>query len=279
MTFCRTVVIGYQYGKHSSNLPTKILILKTLAACKKKSNSLQEPHASLCHGNSRHSKCDKEMILRKMVPTKSVQMSTSLQSWLTCSSEQNGASEAFNFISRNIWGIDSELFQSNWMLYGLEGESSAILKHKEETSNKVCCSGLWVDPKLPFLTCSPDSLVGKDTVTKIKSLKIFKQYSVQAVTLLTSTILKEVLSKQCFCVKDGKCTLKCTHILLVTGRKFCGCISYSASGEDSVERIARDQPLIAKISEFLTTFWMRVVAPKIFGMRISGIFCLSFCHN
>lgn len=51
------------------------------------------------------------------------------------------------------------------MLYGLEGESSAILKHKEETSNKVCCSGLWVDPKLPFLTCSPDSLVGKDTVT------------------------------------------------------------------------------------------------------------------
>lgn len=114
------------------------------------------------------------------------------------------------------------------MLYGLEGESSAILKHKEETSNKVCCSGLWVDPKLPFLTCSPDSLVGKDTVTKIKSLKIFKQYSVQAVTL---------------------------------------------------ERIARDQPLIAKISEFLTTFWMRVVAPKIFGMRISGIFCLSFCHN
>lgn len=88
MTFCRTVVIGYQYGKHSSNLPTKILILKTLAACKKKSNSLQEPHASLCHGNSRHSKCDKEMILRKMVPTKSVQMSTSLQSWLTCSSSR-----------------------------------------------------------------------------------------------------------------------------------------------------------------------------------------------
>lgn len=37
VTCCRTVVIGYQYGKHSSNLPTKILILKTLAACKKKS--------------------------------------------------------------------------------------------------------------------------------------------------------------------------------------------------------------------------------------------------
>lgn len=55
-------------------------------------------------------------------------MSTSLQSWLTCSSEQNGASEAFNFISRNIWGIDSELFQSNWMLYGLEGESNTRKK-------------------------------------------------------------------------------------------------------------------------------------------------------
>ena len=211
-----------------------------------------------------------------MVPTKSVQMSTSLQSWLTCSSSR--AKWCFRsiqlyfpqYLGNRLWTVSVKLdalWPRRWV------------KHKEETSNKVCCSGLWVDPKLPFLTCSPDSLVGKDTVTKIKSLKTFKQYSVQAVTLLTSTILKEVLSKQCFCVKDGKCTLKCTHILLVTGRKFCGCISYSASGEDSVERIARDQPLIAKISEFLTTFWMRVVAPKIFGMRISGIFCLSFCHN
>ena len=84
-----------------------------------------------------------------------------------------------------------------------------------------------VNPKLPFLACSPDGPVGKDTVIEIKSLKIFKQYSVQAVTSLTSAIPKEVLSRQCFYVKDEKCVLKPTHgcyyqcqrILLVTGKK------------------------------------------------------------
>ena len=97
------------------------------------------------------------------------------------------------------------------MLYDLESKPSAILKYEEETSSKVCCSGLWVKPKLPFLACSTDGLVGKDTVTEIKSLKIFKLYSVSAITSLTSTIPKEVLSGYCFCVKDGKCVLKRTH--------------------------------------------------------------------
>lgn len=128
-------------------------------------------------------------------------------------------------------------------------------------------------PQVAFLASSPDGLVGKDTVIGINSLKIFKQYSIQDVTSLTSTI---PLSRQCFCVEDGKCVLKhthgyyyqCQHILLVTGRKFCDFILNSANGPDSVERIARDQPLIAKISEYLTAFRMRVVAPEIFEMRI-----------
>ena len=148
------------------------------------------------------------------------------------------------------------------MLYGLESEPRAIIKYEEETANKVCSSGLWVSPKLPFLACSPDALVGKDTVIEIKSLKIFKQYTVQAVTSLSSTVPKEVLSRQCFRVKDGKCVLKrthayyyqCQHILLVTGRKFCDFILHAENGPDSVERIARDESLIAKISEFLTVF-------------------------
>ena len=61
---------------------------------------------------------------------------------------------------------------------------------------------------------------------------------------------------------------QCQHILLVTGRKFCVVILHAANGPDSVERIAQDEPIIAKISEFLTAFWMRVVAPEIFEMRV-----------
>ena len=71
----------------------------------------------------------------------------------------------------------------------------------------------------------------------------------------TSPVAKSVLSRQCFKVEDGKCILKrshayyfqCQHILLVTDRKYCDFILHAASGPDSVERIARDEPLIEEI--------------------------------
>ena len=115
---------------------------------------------------------------------------------------------------------------------------------------KVHPSGFWVNPKFPFLGCSPDGLVGSDTVIVIKSLKILKQYSVETVTSPTSPVAKSVPSRQCFKVEDGKCILKrshgyyfqCQHIFLVTDRKYCDFILHATSGPDSVERIARDDP-------------------------------------
>ena len=66
----------------------------------------------------------------------------------------------------------------------------------------------------------------------------------------TSPVAKSVLSRQCFKVEDGKCILKCSHayyfqcqhIFLVTDRKYCDFILHAASGPDSVERMARDDP-------------------------------------
>ena len=95
----------------------------------------------------------------------------------------------------------------------------------EVQMRKVYPSGLWVDPKFPFLDCSPDGLVGKDAVVQIKGLKLFKQYSVQTVTSSTSPVAKSVLRRRCFKVENGKCVLKrshayyyqCQQILLVTG--------------------------------------------------------------
>lgn len=141
---------------------------------------------------------------------------------------------------------------------------------------KVYPPGFWVNPKFPFLGCSPDGLVGSDTVIVIKSLKILKQYSVETVTSPTSPVAKSVLSRQCFKVEDGKCILKrshgyyfqCQHILLVTDRKYCDFILHAACGLDSVERIARDEPLIEEILRYLTAFWTRVIAPEIFEMRV-----------
>ena len=47
----------------------------------------------------------------------------------------------------------------------------------------------------PLIGCSPDDLVGSDTVIEIKALKIFKQYSVAMVTSATTPVVKSVLSR------------------------------------------------------------------------------------
>lgn len=71
-----------------------------------------------------------------------------------------------------------------------------IEKYESTTNLKVYQSGLWINPKFPFLHCSPDGLVGNDTVIEIKALKILKQYSVEAVTSPTSPVPKSVLSRK-----------------------------------------------------------------------------------
>ena len=146
-------------------------------------------------------------------------------------------------------------FQSRWMLYGPESEAKAILKFENETLYKVCSTGLWVNPKFPFLTCSPDGLVCDNTVIEIKSLKIFEQNTIETVTFSNTPVPKDVLRRQCFQVKDGKCVLKhnhsyyyqCQDILLVTERKFCKFILHAKNGPDSVENVVRDEPLIQNI--------------------------------
>ena len=161
------------------------------------------------------------------------------------------------------------------MRYGLASEAKAIEKYERAFNVKVRRCGLWVNPKFPFLGCSPDGLVDDDTVVEIKALKLLKEYSVEQITSATSVVPKHVLKRQCFVVKDGKCVLQrshsyyyqCQHILLVTERKSCVFILYAESGPDSVEKITRDEALITKILEYIQALWMRVIAPEIFEMR------------
>ncbi|KAJ7386066.1 hypothetical protein OS493_012400 [Desmophyllum pertusum] len=88
-------------------------------------------------------------------------------------------------------------FQSYWMKYGLKSEPKAIEKYEEQTNSKVHLSGLWVNPKFPFLACSPDGLVDSNVIIEIKSLKIFKQHSVQSITspANNSPVSKDVISR------------------------------------------------------------------------------------
>ena len=189
----------------------------------------------------------------------------------------NAAVRAFKFIRTNIWKIDIVLIQTYWMKYGLECEPKAIDKYEEQTKTTVCDSGLWVNPKYPFLGCSPDGLVGEDGIIEIKSLKIFKHQSIEDITSPNqSSVPKDVINRQCFKITDGTLELKHGHDyyyqiqlqLLVTERKYCDFVFFAENGPVSIERIFRDEFVIAGIIKFLTSFWIRVIAPEIFEMRV-----------
>ena len=175
------------------------------------------------------------------------------------------------------------------MKYGLECEPKAIEKYERQTQSKVVASGLWVNPKFPFLACSPDGLVGKDGLIEIKSLKIFKQHSIAAVTSEEQTIVsKEQIRRQCFLIKDDKCHLKEKHDhyyqvqmqLLVTNRTFCDFILYSGEGPVSIERIYRNEQLITEILTLLTVLWTRIIAPEKFEMRVPrGLYPVILWEN
>jgi len=265
--------LQYTYGDYNLDCERKGVLLEQVSALHKnlKPKALME-----IPGTQEQSKSEKWFSERWCRLTASKCLSAFKVGKLVIECQPNAAIEASKFIFSDIWRLESEHLQTYWMRYGLECEPKAILKYERVRNVKVYPSGFWVNPKFPFLGCSPDGLVGSDTVIEIKSLKLLKQYSVETVTTPTSPVVKSVLSRQCFKVEDGKCILKrshayyyqCQQILLVTDRKYCDFILHAASGPDSVERIPRNEPLIQEILGNLTALWTHVIAPEIFEMRV-----------
>lgn len=160
---------------------------------------------------------------------------------------RNAAIRANKYISVHLWRLDADL-QTIWMKYGLESEPKAIAKYEDQTKKNVTSTGLWVNPKYPFLGCSPDGLVDEDGLLEIKSLKLFKDHEIEKISKNGSSVVpKETLARQCFVIKDGKCVLKESHSyyhqiqfqLLVTERTYCDFVLYAAKGPVSIERIVR----------------------------------------
>ena len=195
---------------------------------------------------------------------------------LVLDGDPNADVRAFKFISSHIWGINREPFQSYWMRYGLESEPKAILKYEEQSNTVVCKSGLWVNPNYPFLGCSPDGIVGEDGLLEIKSLKIFKDSTIESVVEKWSTLPKVVKQGQCFIIEDGQCILKSSHDyyyqiqmqFLVTERIFCDFVLYAENGPVSIERIYQNEHVINEIIKCPTALWKRVVAPELYEMRV-----------
>ena len=179
-----------------------------------------------------------------------IKLSQCIQSWKTViQGTTNAGLRAMKYISSHHWKLDGEPQQSIWMKYGLQSEAMAIAKYENQTQQKVAMSGLWVNPRFPFLACSPDGLPSQDGLLEINSLKIFKEHSIERFINEGSTLVsKEILGRQCFSIKDGKCVLKQSHSyyfqvqmqLLVTERIFCDFVLYAVDGPVSIKRIYRN---------------------------------------
>ena len=180
---------------------------------------------------------------------------------------------AWNDPAEKIWKLEDNNVQTTWMAYGLQSEAAAINKYQLQTSHVVSPSGLWVNPDFPYLACTPDGLIGDDGVLEIKSLKLFKEHSINDVINDNGTLIpKETVKRQCFTIEDNKCVLKKTHSyyyqvqlqLLVTDRSFCDFVLYAENGPVNIERIYRDV-LINDILIALTALWQRVIAPELYS--------------
>ena len=86
-----------------------------------------------------------------------------------------------NLFKKHIWKLDVDTPQTSWMKYGLESESAAVKQYEIQTSLSVSPTGLWVNPQLPYITCSPDGLVSDDGLLEIKSLKIFHDNTIDQI--------------------------------------------------------------------------------------------------
>ena len=136
---------------------------------------------------------------------------------------------------------------------------------------------MWINPKYRYLGCSPDGLVGKDGLLEIKSLKLFKNYEIEKIIKDGGSLVpKETFERHCFQIQDRECKLKKTHSyyyqvqfqMLVTERSYCDFLLYAEKGPVSIERIERDEALMAEILEHVGTFSFQVLAPEFFVMRV-----------
>lgn len=112
---------------------------------------------------------------------------------------------------------------------------------------------------------------------RMDPLKLFKEHSIDAVCNDKGDLIsKNIMKRQCFSLKDNKCTRKKSHSyyykiqiqLLVTERTFCDFVLYAKDEPVSIERIYRDETFITDMLNVLTHFCRRVVATEICEMRV-----------
>lgn len=266
-------VLEYSYKDYNFDDEKQQLLIENV--CQLKANLTPEKTQEI-QGTREQSSSDQWFCERFWRLTASKCLDACRIAKLIRNNDKNAAVKAMKFINSNVWKMDPEEYTTTYMKYGLESEPKAINKYQDQIGAQVLQTGLWVNPQFPFLACSPDGLIASDGLIEIKSLKLFKENTIDSVISGDAAIVKDVMGRQCFVVKNGKCQLKRTHQyyyqiqmqLLVTERQYCDFVLYAEEGPVSIERIYPDPLVTQEIIQDLTLFWDRVIAPEFFEMRV-----------
>ncbi|XP_031332942.1 uncharacterized protein LOC116163225 isoform X1 [Photinus pyralis] len=153
--------------------------------------------------------------------------------------------------------------------FGLESEVNAIEHFERLYQVKVTRCGLIVDEEKPYLACSPDGLVGEDSIVEIKSsLKSGDHDPVEAcmLKLIDYCVLDE---------ENNRIMLKRSHnyyyqlqgIMHITKRSNCYFIVYTTAGIH-VEEIRRDDIFWTQhMEKKLQEFYMQSLLPELVDSR------------
>ena len=180
-------------------------------------------------------------------------------------------------LNRLLW--DNEEICSVAMEYGKTNEANALKDYCDIFPNRqvVTETGLWINPSMPQLGCSPDGLVidenGFEGLIEVKCPYVLRNISPDCA--------KEELNKKqlnnlcCNVLEDGTLRLKREHKyfyqvqmqMAVCEKDFCDFLVWSKHGL-SVERILPDLEFWRYTAPKLVRFHREYLVPEYFMMRL-----------
>lgn len=164
---------------------------------------------------------------------------------LKVASNEKERAHLYTLLAQRVAGYVEDAYQNDDMLRGHEDEIDAKIAYQTNYAPIDDCGFITNDEFGFTIGYSPDGLIGRDGLIEIKSRK----HKFQVETILDNVAANTVPSDFLIQVQTG---------MLVSGRKWCDFISYSAGLPMATVRILPDPVVQEAIIEAATAFEIRL---------------------
>lgn len=149
-------------------------------------------------------------------------------------------------IIQQMLGVQND-FMSHEMQWGIDFEPEAIRRYELETFSTVEAKSRIIHPEYDFISGEPDGLVG-DGIIEVKCPN-------------SNNHFKNLLRGE----QIGQYQWQIQGYLWLTGRSWCDFVSYDPRYPEkyqiSINKVLRDDDMIAQLEERCVMFWNELVEP------------------